>query len=113
MSSHADEKALADDPANELFWRFDRRRLSAEEIRDSILAVSGKLNLQMYGPSIYPRLSHEVLATQSRPGDGWGKSSPEQRARRSVYIHVKRSLLTPLLTSFDFPDPDFELRSSI
>ena len=60
----------------------------------------------MYGPSFYPEISPEVLATQSRPGDGWGESSPEEQARRSVYIHVKRSLLTPLLTAFDFPDVD-------
>jgi hypothetical protein len=51
-------------------------------------------------------MSQEVLATQSRPGDGWGDSSPEDQARRSVYIFVKRSLLSPLLTAFDFPDAD-------
>ncbi len=47
-----------------------------------------------------------MLAGQSRPGQGWGDSPEEQRNRRSIYIHVKRSLLTPLLTAFDFPDPD-------
>ena len=47
-----------------------------------------------------------MLAGQSRPGSGWGTSTPEERARRSVYIHVKRSLLTPLLSGFDYPDPD-------
>jgi hypothetical protein len=51
-------------------------------------------------------MSAEVLATQSRPGDGWGKSTPKEQARRSVYVFVKRSLLTPLLTAFDFPDVD-------
>jgi hypothetical protein len=55
---------------------------------------------------MYPALSKEVLATQSRPGDGWGESSPDEQSRRSVYIYVKRSLLTPLLTAFDFPDVD-------
>ena len=67
---------------------------------------TGSLNTQTYGPSFYPALSQEVLAGQSRPGSGWGNSSEDQRNRRSVYIHVKRSLLTPLLTAFDFPDPD-------
>ncbi len=71
-----------------------------------MLAVNGTLNREMYGPSIYPDLSAEVLAAQSQPGQGWGKSSPEQQTRRSVYIHVKRSLLTPLLTAFDLPDAD-------
>src|SRR5256885_3060826 len=54
MSSKAEPKALATDPANDSFWRFDMRRLTAEEIRDSLLAVSGNLNLKMYGAGIYP-----------------------------------------------------------
>lgn len=94
------------DPGNDLFWRFDPRRLDAEEVRDSILAVSGTLNPTTYGESFYEKLSPEVLAGQSKPGAGWGNSSEEQRNRRSVYIHVKRSLLTPMLSAFDFPEPD-------
>jgi len=46
------------------------------------------------------------LDTQSRPGEGWGDSSPEESARRSVYMFIKRSLLSPLHTAFDFPDVD-------
>ncbi len=106
MSSQSAESGIAVDPNNDLFWRFDPRRLSAEEVRDSILAANGSLNRQTYGPSFYPALSQEVLAGQSRPGSGWGNSAEDQRDRRSVYIYVKRSLLTPLLTAFDFPDPD-------
>jgi hypothetical protein len=106
MSSAGNERALALDTTNDLFWRFDMRRLNAEEIRDATLVVSGQLNRAVYGPSIYPALSREVLATQSQPGSGWGHSTPEERARRSVYIYVKRSLLTPLLVAFDFPDVD-------
>ncbi|MCG8648994.1 MAG: PSD1 and planctomycete cytochrome C domain-containing protein [Pirellulales bacterium] len=94
------------DPNNDLFWRFNPRRLSAEEVRYSILSANGSLNRRVYGPSFYPKLSREVLAGQSRPGAGWGKSSEQDQNRRSVYIHVKRSLLTPLLSAFDFPDPD-------
>jgi hypothetical protein len=60
----------------------------------------------MFGPSIYPAMPQAVLATQSVPGKGWGDSSPEEQARRSVYIHVKRSLLTPILADFDLADPD-------
>ncbi len=106
MSSAGNDAALKKDPANNLFWRFDMRRLSAEEIRDSIHAVTGVLNPKMFGPGVYPTISQEVLAGQSRPGAGWGKSSPEEQARRSVYIHVKRSLLTPLLEDFDQADTD-------
>jgi hypothetical protein len=106
MSSAANAQALAVDPTNDMFWRFDMRRLSAEEIRDSVLLATGELNPKMYGPSFYPKLSREALETQSRPGDGWGKSSPEEAARRSVYMFVKRSLLPPFHTAFDFPDVD-------
>jgi hypothetical protein len=106
QSSLASPEALAKDANNDCFSRFDLRRLSAEELRDSILAVNGKLNLQMFGPSIYPTLSKEVLASQSVPGKGWERSGPEDQSRRSVYIHIKRSLLVPMLSNFDFPDPD-------
>jgi hypothetical protein len=105
-SSHSNPAALAADPTNDLFWRFDMRRLTAEEIRDSILAVTGKLNLKMYGPGVYPEIPKEVLAGQSMPGNGWGQSPPEEQARRSVYVHVKRSLLLPILESFDLAETD-------
>jgi mono/diheme cytochrome c family protein len=107
MSSDPDPKALARDPENDLLWRFDPRRLGAEEVRDSILAVCGNINLtKMGGPSIYPRISAEVFAGQSRPGSGWGHSPAEEQARRSVYVHVKRSLILPVHAAFDAADPD-------
>lgn len=106
MSSIGNAAALKKDPANDLFWRVDVRRLSGEEVRDSIHSLSGDLNLAMFGPSIYPEIQREVLEGQSVPGSGWGKSSKEEQARRSIYIHVKRSLITPLLASFDFPETD-------
>jgi hypothetical protein len=106
QSALASPEALERDANNDLFSRFDMRRLSAEEIRDSILAVNGSLNPKLYGPSVYPELSREVLASQSVPGKGWEKSPAEEQARRSVYIHIKRSLLVPMLSNFDFPEPD-------
>jgi hypothetical protein len=106
MSSRPSEAGLAKDPRNDRFWRFDPRRLSAEEIRDAILAVNGKLNLKMGGPGFYTAIPAEVLQGQSRPGDGWGRSPEEERSRRSVYIHVKRSLKTPFLETFDLADTD-------
>jgi mono/diheme cytochrome c family protein len=107
MSSRPDQVAQAKDPENDLFWRFDLRRLSAEELRDSILLVSGQLDTsKIGGPSVYPRISAEVLAGQSRPGDGWALSSPREEARRSVYVHVKRSLIVPILSAFDTADTD-------
>jgi len=106
MSSKGNAKALAADPANDLFWRFDMRRLTAEEIRDAILSVSGNLNRKMYGPGVFPEIPSEVLRGQSMPGKGWGKSSPEEQARRSIYIHVKRSLLLPMLELLDLAETD-------
>ncbi len=105
-SSIAIPESLEKDPNNDLFWRFNLRRLSAEEIRDSILATTGVLNRRIYGPSIYPAVSKEVLSTQSRPGEGWGKSSKQDQNRRSIYIFIKRSLILPELSNFDFPDTD-------
>jgi len=105
-SSRADAAALKADPANDSFWRFDSRRLTAEEIRDSILAINGTLDLRMFGPGVYVDIPAEVLAGQSRPGKGWGKSPPEEQARRSVYIKVKRSLRPPILESFDVAETD-------
>ncbi len=106
MSSASSPDAMAFDPTNDLFWRYDMRRLTAEQVRDAVLVASGQLNRKLFGPSFYPDLSKEVLATQSRPGENWGKSDEAERARRSIYIHAKRSLLVPLLTAFDLPDPD-------
>lgn len=107
MSSRPNNEAYAIDPVNKHFWRFDMRRLSAEEVRDSILWANGSLNKdKMFGPSIFTDIPDAVKAGQSRPGAGWGESSTEDKVRRSIYIHVKRSLLDPLLESFDFADTD-------
>ncbi len=106
MSSRANSQGLAADPANDRSWRFDMRRLTAEEIRDSILAVSGNLSLKMFGPGVYPEIPREVLQGQSMPGRGWNKSSPDEANRRSIYVHVKRSLLLPILESFDLAETD-------
>src|SRR5439155_20680011 len=69
--------------------------------------VNGSLNPQMGGPSIFATIPAEVLAGQSLPGSGWGKSTPDQECRRSIYIHVKRSLIMPIVASFDGPETDF------
>jgi mono/diheme cytochrome c family protein len=113
MSSHASDpqsgtarKALLADPANRWFWRFPMRRLTAEEVRDAILAASGALNLKAGGPSVYPPIPRDVLAGQSVPGKGWPTSEPGEASRRSVYVHVKRSLLLPMLAIHDAADTD-------
>jgi hypothetical protein len=106
-SSEPVQESLAKDPGNETYWRFGPRRLSAEEVHDTIWAVAGDLNLQMCGPSMFPELEPEVLAGQSRPGDGWQHSPLNQQARRAIYAKVKRSLRVPLLANYDAAEPDF------
>jgi hypothetical protein len=100
----ASDRAIGADPKDALLGRWRQRRLEAEAVRDSMLAVSGRLNLEERGPSMYPTLARAVLEGQSRPGDGWGKSDERQQARRSVYIFVKRSLAVPELELLDAPD---------
>ncbi len=86
---------------------WQQRRLEAEVVRDSIMAVSGRLNSQIGGPSVYPTIPRAVLEGQSRPGEGWGKSTDNQASRRSVYVFVKRVLAVPELELLDTPDTTF------
>ncbi len=107
MSAKGAAELVARDPENDWLGRFDLRRLTAEEMRDSVLAVCGNLNLaKADGPSVYPTIPGDVLAGQSMPGANWGKSTPREAASRSVYVHVKRSLAVPVLAVFDAADPD-------
>jgi hypothetical protein len=94
------------DPTNLLWWRFDPRRLSSEELRDSLLTVSGEINLAYGGESFFEKLPAEVLATASTGARAWGTSPPEQQKRRSIYMKIKRSLTLPLMTDFDQADTD-------
>ncbi len=92
------------DSSNRLWWRFNRRRLEAEAIRDTMLCVSGLLDARMGGPSFHPRISPNALEGLSRKDDAWEESPLEDRRRRSVYMFTKRALLPPLMTAFDFCD---------
>ncbi len=106
MDSAPNAAAERIDPSGALHWRFTPRRMEAEALRDAILSVSGQLNPATYGASVYPKISREVLETQSRPGDGWHTSPPPEAARRSVYVAIKRTLLVPELEVLDFPNTD-------
>jgi mono/diheme cytochrome c family protein len=97
------EQAAALDPENRLLWRMNQRRLEAEPLRDSVLAVSGKLNPEMFGPGIYPRIDPDVINTGSRPRWPLDAKDDYSTWRRSVYIFVKRSVILPLIEVFDCP----------
>ncbi|MBI3414258.1 MAG: DUF1553 domain-containing protein [Verrucomicrobia bacterium] len=102
-SSRAENAAaLAVDPGNDLLWRQNLRRLEAEAIHDTILNVSGRLNLTMGGRGFFPHLAGEVVAGASRPGLDWEISSEEEQSRRAVYTFIKRTMQVPLLENFDY-----------
>ena len=104
-ADNASDPEMLKDPDNRFFSRFERRRLEAEAIRDSILFVSGRLNPEMGGPSVFPPLPADLadFARYGRTGGVmWEPNERDEEARRrSVYIFQRRSLPLPLMASFD------------
>ena len=100
QSSAERKDAVEVDPGNRLLWAYPRHRLEGEAIRDAALSVSGLLNLQEGGPSVYPELPSGMGALRG----GWKVSAKEGRDRRSVYIFVKRNQRYPMLEALDMPD---------
>ena len=92
------------DPENRLWWRSGRRRLDAESLRDALLVVSGDMDLRMGGASFRPTISSDALEGLSRKSAAWTASPSHEQRRRSLYIFTQRSLLPPLMTTFDFVD---------
>ncbi len=102
MSSDARD-GLAEEagPTNMLYHRMNLKRLEGEVIRDAILAISGRLDPQMYGPPIPIHLT-AFMQGRGRPG----KSGPlDGDGRRSIYISVRRNFLSPMMLAFDTPVP--------
>ena len=111
-SRHPDSAALdSGDPKRELYAVFRPRRLTAEELRDAMLTVSGELNTQVGGIPCRPDMNIEV-AMQPRQIMGGTASvyepdpSPTQRNRRSVYAEKLRGVRDPFLETFNQPGPD-------
>jgi hypothetical protein len=92
------------DPENSLLWRVPYRRLEVEAIRDAMLAVSGKLSTQMYGPSMYPQVPREALEGHSDPDKIWKPFNEKEASRRTVYAFIKRSMVVPMLEVLDLCD---------
>jgi len=104
-SIHPYEEEYAErDFGNHFLWRQNRQRLDAEAMRDSMLAAAGRLDLRMGGPSFFPHIDSNALEGLSRKGGAWTESPPAEQRRRSLYIFTQRSLLVPLMTTFDFAD---------
>jgi hypothetical protein len=104
MSKRTVPDYQAADPENRLWWRFPYRRLEVEAIRDSMLAASGQLNRKMYGPSMHPHVPKEALEGSSDPDKIWTPSPEAEAARRTVYAHIKRSMIVPMLEVLDLCD---------
>ncbi|QSA96426.1 DUF1549 and DUF1553 domain-containing protein [Methylococcus sp. EFPC2] len=97
QSSDYREEIAKADPANNLLGVFPRKRLEAEQIRDSLLAASGKLDTKIGGPSVYA-----PLPTGLEAGQLWSNAKEDQEPnRRSLYIFTRRSIPYPLLETFD------------
>ena len=95
------------DPENKLLSRFPRRRLEGEELRDSVLYLSGRLNGERGGPSVFPPLPAD-LADFARYGRGgaamWEPNErDEDGRRRSIYTFQRRSMPLPMMAAFDAP----------
>ena len=98
MSSEHRDKAFRADPENRLLWRMNRRRLDIEALRDSILAVSGQLDLTP-AESVVKELPDQATGVGDQP------HKPLESVRRSVYLPVIRNDLRPEFRVFDFADP--------
>ncbi len=103
--------AVARDAAPGLWAGRSLRRLSAEQMRDAQLAVSGLLRPLEGGPPVWPELPREVLTANPAFLDdnetrtkGWYPSPPEARPARSIYLVQKRTVRVPLMETFDLPE---------
>jgi hypothetical protein len=100
-SKPADPVAEQQDPENVLLHRMNMKRLEGEALRDAMLAVSGRLDRRMYGPSVPLHPSQFVeargLRSERGPLDGDG--------RRSIYVSARRNFLPMMMTAFDTPTP--------
>ncbi len=99
------EKIASDkDPENALVWKFSIRRLEAEEIRDAMLAVSGRLNGKYGGPSVMQPIDQDLVKMLKRPQYWVATKDKSEYDRRTMYMIYKRNLQLPFMGVFDAPD---------
>lgn len=106
QNSATTPEKLAKDPYNKWLSRGARVRLSAEQVRDQMLAVSGLLSSKMYGPSVMP-LQPDNIWLSPYDGAKWQLSGGEDRYRRALYIYWKRTAPYPSMVTFDAPSREF------
>jgi hypothetical protein len=103
-SETVNAKANEKDPENKLYWKYSRRRLGAEELRDSMLMVSGNLNTKIGGPSVIVPIEKELVEALYKPSQWQVTADTSEHKRRSIYLLVKRNLHLPMMEVFDAPD---------
>lgn len=96
--------ARGKDPANRLLWKFPRRRLSAEELRDAMLAAAGVLNRKAGGESVVVPVEPDLVELLYDPAQWQVTRDARERDRRSIYLMAKRNLRLPFGQAFDQPD---------
>lgn len=100
-SVHLNAHAAELDPDNLLLWRFNRRRLEAEAVRDSVLHVSGRLNEEHFGLPIFPPLPNDIAERVKYTDSKWDTQYGPEGRKRSIYIYQQRTLNMPFLQTFD------------
>lgn len=104
-SRHPDPVAgVRKDPDDRLLWRFPRRRLAAEEVRDSMLMIAGRLNHKAAGPSVVVPVDNDLVKLLYTPAQWTITLDPKEHDRRSIYLLAKRNLRLPFMEAFDQPD---------
>ena len=103
-STPAEKLGAAKDAENKLLWKWNRRRLEAEELRDSMLAVSGRLNAKAGGPSVMINIDPELVKDLKRPQYWVPTRDKTEHDRRTIYMIYKRNLILPFMQVFDSPD---------
>ncbi len=91
------------DPDNRLMWRHNPRRLTGEELRDSMLAASGVLNDRMLGTSVLLPVEEDLVKLLYKPEQWQVSADVSEHDRRSVYLIAKRNLRLPFMEVFDQP----------
>ena len=104
VSSYNDPASSTADPDNQLLWRYRPQRLEAEALRDSIMTVSGGIDLTVGGPPVFPHVPEEILKTSGKKGHWDNHPDGPDVWRRSVYVYRRRSLGFPFFDIFDLPD---------
>lgn len=102
--SPIEKAAMEKDSENALLWKFSRRRMEAEEIRDSMLAISGRLNSKEGGPSVLVPIDPDLVKMLKRPQYWVPTRDKAEYDRRSLYMIYKRNLQLPFMGVFDAPD---------